>query len=79
MWPKFYQIRCSGEFVKTWKDYLDHDKNPIAYQHAELKYFETLLQRKINDSTDFTTEKTPEDIILTYEEENAIRYMSNKI
>ena len=49
----------------------------MLYQHVTLKYYETLIRNKIK-SDDIPTEDE-EDVTLTYEEENAIRYMSGYV
>ena len=55
------------------------DNNPVTYQHVTLKYFEALLQEKVTDLTGYTTKEREADIVLTYEEENAVHYMSGYV
>ena len=50
----------------------------MPYQHVTLKYFETLIHYKVK-SKDVPTEAEKVDVVLTYEEENAIRYMSEYV
>lgn len=83
LWPEFHEIRCTSEFATAWEGYiekLDLTNNPISYQHVTLKYFETLIHNKMKSiAKDGSIPAEETNITLTYEEENAIRYMSGYV
>ena len=69
------------KFATAWLEYIeevDLTNNPMPYQPLTLKYFETLVHCKIK-SKDGSTETEETNAVLMYEEENAIRYMSEYV
>ena len=81
IWPKFHQIRCADEFKAQWEQYLkilSLAKEPVAYQHVTLKLLEEHLKEQMKSKSDPVV-VTDDAIEMTYEEENAIRYMGGYV
>lgn len=79
MWSKFHQLRSGSEFQQKWKHLLVSvglQEEPIFYQNVTLQIFEMLIKMKFIISDDTDTENTAK---LTYEEENAVRYVGGYI
>ena len=86
LWKKFNLLTISGDFTKRWQDFLtvSHlDDQPVFYQHFTDELFDNLLQKKLrtvldSDATSVETEyiDSPD---LSFEEENAILYISGYV
>ena len=79
LWTKFHVLRSTEDFSKRWVDYLKENgiqSKAVFIQTLSSEVFEQI----INDKT--TTESTHSEIdaaTLTFEEENAIRYMAGYV
>ena len=75
VWTKFHKVRSTNTFCQKWHKLLEHNKmpkEPIFYQHLTMEVFKGLLKT----STPLKTKCPVESISpMTYEEENAIRYI----
>ena len=80
MWSQFHKLRSSDEFFQEWKCYLEQmgiSAKPVFFQLITAELFEQLLH-----DTYCCENAAPEDndeARLTYEEENAIRYMAGYV
>lgn len=80
LWSEFHQTRSTTEFSMAWKKFMhqcDLEDEPAFYQHVTFELFEELLSRKIAGKETESSAQT--DISLTFEEQNAIRYMSGYV
>jgi len=74
VWVKFYHVKCSKGFETNWYHYLKESNlpdNPIPWQHLTVKYFESILQTKLQPSGPMHSNEAA-ITECTYEEENAI-------
>lgn len=79
VWQNFHQLRCTDHFKEQWEQYLENCnlcKEPIFYQHVTLKLFEEQLKEHMKRERESVAVTDDDDVeSLTYEEENAVRYM----
>lgn len=81
MWAKYHSVRNSEEFVSLWTAILQESgvcAIPICYQTVTDKLFEKRIQFHCPVATPSVLE-SEEDVTLTYEEENAIRYAAGYV
>ena len=79
IWSDFHKIRSSQEYISKWMSYLlsnNFTTKPVFYQHVTLELFEQLLCQKLQGQDESTAGS---DIIISNEEENAIRYMAGYV
>ena len=79
IWSNFHKIRSSQEYITKWRSYLlniNFTTKPIFYQHITLELFEQLLCQKLQEQDKSTADR---NIIISYEEENAVRYMAGYV
>ena len=79
IWSNFHKIRSSQEYITKWRNYLlsnNFTTKPVFYQHVTLELFEQLLCQKLQEQDKSTADR---NIIIPYEEENAICYMAGYV
>ena len=84
LWSRYHELTISEAFKNGWEEFLDLskvDKEPLFYQHVTDEVFEKLIQRSVStESADAHAEQCEEnDILLTYEEENAVTYVAGYV
>ena len=78
LWPKLYQFQLSTSFTEKWCSYLKSlqvSTDPVFYQH----YTGIIFDNLIKDSIPSIEEKDVCLSALTFEEENAIRYVGGYV
>ena len=84
MWISFHQMRSLESFQHKWKVFLESNNmlnEPLFYQHITIQVFETLVkqQQQLKIDIAFEDEQAQPVEKLTYEEENALRYIGGYI
>ena len=80
MWTQFHHLRTDTIFRQKWEKFLQNEKmlpEPAFYQHVTDKVFKKLIKQQwlVDD-----TSSTPEiEKRMSYEEENALRYIGGYI
>ena len=75
-------MRTSAVFEQAWENFLDKHKlvkEPLLYQHITDKAFELLIQESIPSESPRVSEQSEEQKKLTFEEENAVRYVGSYV
>ena len=81
MWSQFHKLRSSDDLFQEWKRYLEQmgiSAKPVFFQLITAELFEQLLHDTYR-SKSTATDDGDDEVILTYEEENAIRYMAGYV
>lgn len=83
MWKEYHRIRMSELFTASWSDLFismtgTKDNIELLYQHISDIIFENLLSAP-SLTPDVTTTSTTQSVDITYEEENALRYISGYV
>lgn len=82
MWALFHKMRANASFQQKWKQFLhvhSMPNEPLFYQHVTTKVFETILKRRCQLHTQSPFEEPAPVTQMTYEEENAVRYIGGYI
>jgi len=83
MWSEFHKVRSSDEYCKKWQEYLlsvGCQPNPVFYQHITTELFEQILKEKLHSLQEtMCPETAQEEVSITLDEENAIRYMAGYV
>lgn len=79
---KFHNLRCSEAFTNIWKVFLSpldsqFAEDPIFYQHISRKLFNNYIKQTF-PIPNATTSRVP-DLMLSFEEENALRYVAGYV
>ena len=80
MWTNFHCLRSSREFCNKWEKFLcslQMPGCPIFYQHVTANVMEHVIRLKLPATNTVST--SSQSISLTYEEENAIRYVGGYV
>jgi len=80
LWRTYHQFRISDSFEQTWEMFLDNHKlakEPLVYQHITDQTFELLIKKKVPIPS--TREGSEDQQKLTFEEENALRYVGGYV
>ena len=80
LWPKLYQLQYSLSFIEQWQIYLARLKlppEPVFYQNYITIIFDSLVSSSIPKRTEASAGSSITS--LSFEEENAIRYMSGYV
>ena len=82
LWSRYHEFTISEVFKKGWEEFWEYskiDKEPMFYQHITDEVFEKLIQHSVSlESTD-TQQCEENDILLTYEKENAVTYVAGYV
>ena len=79
MWNSFHTLRVSNPFQKLWHDFLDlsHlEEHPLFYQNVTDRIFQDIITREFASTT---SGDEPAVATITYEEENALRYVAGYV
>ena len=79
LWSAFHQLRSSEKFRKKWEEFLTWCKMPtcpLFYQHFTAKLLEH-IKHQIPTVSETSCESQPSE--LTYEEQNAVRYVAGYV
>lgn len=79
LWSEYHQVRLNTSFRLQWSSFLSTcsiSPEPTFYQHISLECLHTLLK---GIQTAANVQETVEIPALTYEEENAVRYMGGYV
>jgi hypothetical protein len=79
MWTNFHCLRSSREFRGKWETFLralQMPTCPIFYQHVTANVMEQIIKQKLPVTNSSTSSQSTS---LTYEEENAIRYVGGYV
>lgn len=79
MWTHFHCLRSSREFCDKWETFLrslQMPTCPIFYQHVTANVMEHIIRQKLPVTNSSTGSQSTS---LTYEEENAIRYVGGYV
>ena len=82
MWSLFHQVRLDVTFQSKWKTFLEQHQlpnEPLFYQHITTKAFSALIKHKFDAHESVEEATSIQTTDLTYEEENAIRYIGGYI
>lgn len=81
LWTEYYQLQISSIFTVKWKNFLNSANAPpegIFFQHCTKIVFDNLLKEKFPLGHD-EEQQLDSEYSLTYEEENAIRYVGGYV
>jgi len=83
MRSEFHKLRSSDAYCQKWREYLlsvGCQPNPVFYQHVTTELFEQILKEKLHLLQDKMCPETVQDeVSITIDEENAIRYMAGYV
>ena len=83
MWTEFHKLRSTDAYSKKWRDYLSSincQPNPAFYQHVTIELFEQILQGELQKlQEEMCPEADRNEVSITHDEENAIRYMAGYV
>ena len=82
LWSTYHNLRTSTSFEQTWENFLEKQKlakEPLLYQHITDKAFELLIQKNVPSESSRVRERSEELQRLTFEEENAVRYVGGYV
>lgn len=80
LWTAYYQLQISSVFLEKWKAFLESINAPteaIFFQHCTRVLFDHLLKDKY--PVQHEDQHTDSDCLLTFEEENAVRYVGGYV
>lgn len=81
MWGGFHKLRTSDQFKKEWENFLETTGQvalPTFYQYVSSVVFKELVKQQYQISGSAT--ETQQDISpITFEEENALRYVAGHV
>ena len=80
---EFHKSRSTNAYCKKWRDYLSSvncQPNPAFYQHVTIELFEQILQEELQKlQNEMCPEADRDEVSITHDEENAIRYMDGYV
>ena len=79
LWNKYHMIISSESFKISWETFLSDlqlEKEPVFYQHVTDETFDILIKKAV---VPIAAPMTNSPVSLTYEEENAVRYVGGYI
>jgi len=71
MWNQFYKLRSPDDLIQEWKEQMGILAKPALFQLITAELFEQLLHNTYSRKST-ATDDGDDEVILTYEEENAI-------
>ena len=80
LWPKLFQLQCTSSFIEQWQTYLTTlqlPAEPVFYQNYTMIIFDSLVNSSIPKRVEASTSSRVNS--LSFEEENAIRYMGGYV
>ena len=80
LWSTYHQLCISGTFEANWEHFLTGAKlckEPIFYQYITDQTFEALIKNKLSTKDQIGSSGDQEK--LTFEEENAVRYVGRRL
>ena len=81
LWSTYYQLLTSKTFQQKWEKFLSTVKlpqEPLLYQYVTAETFELLIKEKFSSSNDTSLDESVTNT-LTFEEENAVRYVGGYV
>ena len=83
MWTEFHKLRSTDEYSKKWRECLlsnNCQPSPAFYQHITMELFEQILQEALQKlQNEMCPEGDRDEVSITPDEENAIRYMAGYV
>ena len=80
MWTEFHKLRSTDAYSEKWRVYLYNCQPSTAfYQHITMELFEQYLQELQKLQNKMCPEADRDEVSITHDEENAIRYMAGYV
>ena len=82
MWGTFHQVRCSTTFKDMWASFLLDNLSviacPIFYQYVTDEFFRSMIREHFPVASSQNS-RASDNVTLTYQEKNALRYAAGYV